>query len=684
MAQLSTADLINNAASGQPDNNNQEIKAVNTRTSDQDIAESSYNKISDKTLVNLREYLTARTYETNEGCMYDNGGGLNTWKANKQTTGTFNAADWDLVGGGAGGDSLSLDPGKLNGLELLGTNPQVLGLNVATASVPGALASADWTTFNNKQNVLGFTPENITQKGIANGYAPTDSSNVIPLAYIPDAVVGSLNYQSAWNASTNSPTISDGTGAKGEYYVVSVAGSQDLGAGSIAFAVGDWVIHNGTEFEKLSTSGGGITSVQGITAPAVSLGTGTENRMTVWDANNIFKNSEIYVIGNRIGLGFEPGNPSFQFQFGNGGTGIGYIPNGGSGYTSSVQQHDGIGMIEHRLIANGAIPETVLRNRVALGQNVVAGAMLALANANSGAAQLNLNPVGVTPDAPENGDMWSTPTKLYYRNQGVNIDLLAAATAAGIQTIVAGSNVAVNSFDPLNPVVSAFSQTTAGILDRTYFTGETVVTSEGTFYLSNRDGKGAVTSVSQTVSVNDNETEYFAQDLLSVPYPIDANISAGSYSGILNGKVGSNSAEQIFIIEIYKTDIDGAPIASGITGAPVGDLGVTVIATASTGIVDLANGNETQISFTAQLTEELILLSTERIRYHVGAKKSGTQGGSVDITVSYGSDHVAHVDVPATVGNATFNTAGVVKMSRNSATSRTYISFDGSDTPNVT
>jgi len=33
---------------------------------------------------------------------------------------------------------------------------------------------------------------------------------------------------------------------------------------------------------------------------------------------------------------------------------------------------------------------------------------------------------------------------------------------------------------------------------------------------------------------------------------------------------------------------------------------------------------------------------------------------------------------------ATFDTGGTVKMSRNTATSTTYISFDGSDTPNVT
>jgi hypothetical protein len=41
------------------------------------------------------------------------------------------------------------------------TTPE-LSMNAASASVPGYLLSADWTTFNNKQAALGFTPANST------------------------------------------------------------------------------------------------------------------------------------------------------------------------------------------------------------------------------------------------------------------------------------------------------------------------------------------------------------------------------------------------------------------------------------------------------------------------------------------------------------------------------------------
>jgi len=45
-----------------------------------------------------------------------------------------------------------------------GTTTPVITLNVPTASAVnrGALSAADWTTFNNKQNALGFTPTSVT------------------------------------------------------------------------------------------------------------------------------------------------------------------------------------------------------------------------------------------------------------------------------------------------------------------------------------------------------------------------------------------------------------------------------------------------------------------------------------------------------------------------------------------
>lgn len=43
--------------------------------------------------------------------------------------------------------------------------------------------------WNGKQNALGFTPENVANKGKANGYAGLDASSKVPLAQIPNEVV---------------------------------------------------------------------------------------------------------------------------------------------------------------------------------------------------------------------------------------------------------------------------------------------------------------------------------------------------------------------------------------------------------------------------------------------------------------------------------------------------------------
>ena len=57
--------------------------------------------------------------------------------------------------------------------------------------------------------------------------------------------------QGSWAASTNTPTLADGTGTVGHFYTVSVAGSVDFGNGSITFAVGDQVFYNGVAWRKI-------------------------------------------------------------------------------------------------------------------------------------------------------------------------------------------------------------------------------------------------------------------------------------------------------------------------------------------------------------------------------------------------------------------------------------------------
>jgi len=82
------------------------------------------------------------------------------------------------------------------------------------------------------------------------------------------ALVGGATYQGTWNASTNSPSLASGTGTKGYYYVVSVAGSTNLD-GITDWKIGDWAIFNGTTWDKVDNTDA-VSSVNGFTG-AVNL-----------------------------------------------------------------------------------------------------------------------------------------------------------------------------------------------------------------------------------------------------------------------------------------------------------------------------------------------------------------------------------------------------------------------------
>ena len=80
----------------------------------------------------------------------------------------------------------------------------------------------------------------IGHRGTANGFATLDENGRIPYSQLPESAMELKGY---WNAETNTPTLSDGTGNTGDLYIVSVAGTRDLGNGSQTFLVGDRVLY---------------------------------------------------------------------------------------------------------------------------------------------------------------------------------------------------------------------------------------------------------------------------------------------------------------------------------------------------------------------------------------------------------------------------------------------------------
>jgi hypothetical protein len=70
-----------------------------------------------------------------------------------------------------------------------------------------------------------------------------------------------MEYKGTWDASTNTPTLVNGTGNQGDVYLCNVAGTVNFGAGPIAFFVGDQVIYSGTIWQRASGASGTVTSV---------------------------------------------------------------------------------------------------------------------------------------------------------------------------------------------------------------------------------------------------------------------------------------------------------------------------------------------------------------------------------------------------------------------------------------
>jgi hypothetical protein len=82
--------------------------------------------------------------------------------------------------------------------------------------------------------------------------------------------IGALNYKGTWNASTNTPTLADGTGSKGDYYVVSTAGTQTFGGVQLFFGLGDWIVYNGAVWQRVE--GGSDGNFANVTLTSTDAG----------------------------------------------------------------------------------------------------------------------------------------------------------------------------------------------------------------------------------------------------------------------------------------------------------------------------------------------------------------------------------------------------------------------------
>ena len=150
----------------------------------------------------------------------------------------------------AGGSSSSKTLTVSNTLTLAGTDGSTLNIGAG-----GALGTAAYATIANYVATSTL--------GALGGVATLDGTGKLTTAQIPSALVGALNYQGTWNASTNtSPVLASGVGTKGYYYKVSVAGTTTID-GCSTWSIGDILAFNGTTWDKIDGDATVVTSVNG-------------------------------------------------------------------------------------------------------------------------------------------------------------------------------------------------------------------------------------------------------------------------------------------------------------------------------------------------------------------------------------------------------------------------------------
>ena len=150
----------------------------------------------------------------------------------------------------------------------------------ATASGPGAAS----VTLSNSA-VTGKVLTGLTVTGTTISSTDTILTALGKLQGQVNDLIGGLQYQGTWNASTNNPTITSSVGTDGYFYIVSVAGNTTIN-GISDWQVGDWIVFHGSTWQKVDNTES-VVSVNGFVG-AVTLTT-----------SNISEGTNLYFTNSR-------------------------------------------------------------------------------------------------------------------------------------------------------------------------------------------------------------------------------------------------------------------------------------------------------------------------------------------------------------------------------------------------
>ena len=252
----------------------------------------------------------------------------------------------------------------------------------------------------------------------------------VPSANLPDSIVGAVSYQGTWNAQNNNPALPDPTTVQGNYYVTEVPGTY---LGNV-YSVGDWVISNGTVWEKVDNTQN-VNSVFGRTGNVVA--DAGDYSTFYLGINDGYTNADVDAHLNNNGSVADNALLSWN------GTDYAWVSQGTQGFVTSVNNQTGTVTLDTDDIAEGSSNLYYTDTRVTANTSVAANT-----------AKVSFPGFGTTAGTALEGDTavgqvqsltTSGTSGAATLTAGVlNIPQYSGGGSGGVTSIIAGTNVTIS------------------------------------------------------------------------------------------------------------------------------------------------------------------------------------------------------------------------------------------------
>ncbi|MGJ1499201.1 hypothetical protein ACR79R_17945 [Sphingobacterium spiritivorum] len=350
----------------------------------------------------------------------------------------FKSPDGSIWTGKVGNYTALATKAKLDSLYNLGyTKAQVDALITGAKNRSNHTGTQSISTIEDLQTFLDSKIP-ATQKAASNGVATLDANAKIPMSQVPDALIGSVNYQGNWNPSTNIPTLpaTPGTDTKGHYYIASITGIFN----GIEYNNGDWIISNGALWGKVDNTNKvvSVNGKQGAVVLTLSDIAGGADLVTLNTAQNITAKKTFKTANATSGNGISPieviGGNGAQVLATSGFAAAGNaapinITSGSGGFSNGVNPsgtNAGGSGGEINIVAGNAGPAMGAANNInGFGGNVIVQAGTSFGNGKAGNVQIKAgnNETGI------GGDIYLTTG---YGQGGINDDTTAGNVYMGL------------------------------------------------------------------------------------------------------------------------------------------------------------------------------------------------------------------------------------------------------------